>query len=107
MNFCPICSNLLIVKTKVHCQLLQCQTCPYKYEVREEYRSYAKLVKKDLDDLFGGADAWKNVDKTDAQCPNAECGHQQAYFMQVQIRSGDEPMTCFYKCCNCGNRWND
>lgn len=56
---------------------------------------------------MGGSEAWKNVDSTDATCPN--CGHDRAYFMQMQIRSADEPMTTFYKCCNqvCGHNWRD
>ena len=40
-------------------------------------------------------------------CP--KCGHLRAYFMQIQTRSADEPMTTFYKCCeiSCGHRWRD
>jgi DNA-directed RNA polymerase subunit M/transcription elongation factor TFIIS len=30
-----------------------------------------------------------------ARCP--KCSHEKAFFMQVQIRSADEPMTIFYK----------
>lgn len=30
-----------------------------------------------------------------ANCP--KCGHNEAYFMQLQIRSADEPMTTFFK----------
>ena len=39
-------------------------------------------------------------------CP--KCEHSKAYFMQMQTRSADEPMTIFFKCCNpdCGHRWN-
>ena len=42
-----------------------------------------------------------------ASCPNNECGGSEAYFMQLQTRSADEPMTTFYKCCDCGHRWKD
>lgn len=40
-------------------------------------------------------------------CP--KCEHPRAYFMQIQTRSADEPMTTFYKCCSlqCGHRWRD
>lgn len=40
-------------------------------------------------------------------CP--KCEHPRAYFMQLQTRSADEPMTTFYKCCRaqCGHRWRD
>ncbi|CAI5530669.1 unnamed protein product [Closterium sp. Naga37s-1] len=65
------------------------------------------VVQKEVDDVLGGEDAWKNVDKTEASCP--KCGHSQAFFMQIQTRSADEPMTIFYKCCNmrCGYRWKE
>lgn len=40
-------------------------------------------------------------------CP--KCAHGRAFFMQIQTRSADEPMTTFYKCCDmkCGHRWRD
>lgn len=42
-----------------------------------------------------------------ASCP--KCSHSVAYFMQIQIRSADEPMTTFFKCCNssCNHRWRE
>nr|XP_015215680.1 PREDICTED: DNA-directed RNA polymerase III subunit RPC10 isoform X1 [Lepisosteus oculatus] len=68
-------------------------------------RKYPKL--KEVDDVLGGAAAWENVDSTPETCP--KCEHPRAYFMQIQTRSADEPMTTFYKCCNqqCGHRWRD
>ena len=59
----------------------------------------------EVDDVLGGDDAWKNVDKTAATCP--KCDHGQAYFMQIQIRSADEPMSTFFKCVKCGNQWRE
>ena len=60
-----------------------------------------------VDDVLGGSAAWENVDSTDAVCPR--CEHGRAFFMQIQTRSADEPMTTFYKCCKpaCGHRWKD
>lgn len=60
-----------------------------------------------VDILLGGAKAWENVDSTEAKCP--KCSNPRAYFMQMQTRSADEPMTTFYKCCNieCGYRWRE
>lgn len=65
------------------------------------------LILQEVDDVLGGAAAWENVDSTDERCP--KCFHSRAYFMQIQTRSADEPMTTFYKCCNivCGHRWRD
>lgn len=40
-------------------------------------------------------------------CP--KCEHGRAYFMQIQIRSADEPSSIFYKCCNqtCNHQWRE
>jgi DNA-directed RNA polymerase III subunit RPC11 len=82
-----------------------CPTCPYLHDVNKMYSSTVKTKKKEVDDVLGGADAWENVDRTSARCP--QCGHDQAYFMQIQIRSADEPSTTFYRCCQCSKQWND
>ncbi|KAK2726546.1 hypothetical protein QYM36_000844 [Artemia franciscana] len=59
----------------------------------------------EVDDIIGGSDTWKNADTTDAQCP--KCGFGKAYFMQIQTRSADEPMTIILRCCECANIWRD
>ena len=76
----------------------------WKTKVYFEFCIYSKLQ---VDDVLGGAAAWENVDATDTVCP--KCDHRRAYFMQIQTRSADEPMTTFYKCCAaiCGNRWKE
>lgn len=42
-----------------------------------------------------------------ATCP--KCENNRAYFMQIQIRSADEPSSIFYKCCRntCGHQWRE
>ncbi len=130
----------------------------------------APIVKKQVDDVLGGEEAWKNVAKTDGEymlwgpcwaCARAapcaissrhlqcaicfaytaylgmrkyvvctECGsksctaltpfffwplaatcpkcqYMQAYFMEIQTRSADEPATLFFKCVQCGHRWRE
>jgi DNA-directed RNA polymerase subunit M/transcription elongation factor TFIIS len=34
-----------------------------------------------------------------------KCHKNQCSYYLLQIRSADEPMTAFIRCCNCGNRW--
>lgn len=82
-----------------------CPTCSYASNVSKKYISRVKLKRKEVDDILGGAHAWENVDRTETKCPH--CQHNFAYFMQIQIRSADEPMTTFYKCVKCMRQWND
>jgi DNA-directed RNA polymerase III subunit RPC11 len=74
----------------------------------EDFRHFENLLlSQEVDHVMGGSEAWKNVDSTDADCP--ACSHNRAYFMQMQIRSADEPMTTFYRCANplCNHNWRD
>ena len=63
------------------------------------------LERKEVDDVLGGKEAWENVDQTSYECP--KCPNKRAYFMQIQIRSADEPMTTFYKCTKCNYQWRE
>ena len=97
---------MLFVEQGDRCNRLACNTCPYICDIITKItdRQYTRNLKP-VDDILGGAAAWENVDKTEVTCP--KCAHRQAYFMQLQTRSADEPMTTFYKCVDCTHRWND
>ncbi|CAD7967950.1 unnamed protein product [Amoebophrya sp. A120] len=102
-TFCPSCSSLLLVdnlKSK-----LVCQTCPYQFVYRKKYFSKTEFVNKQVSDVLGGPEAWKDVEKMSTQCP--VCMHGYAYFRQMQTRSADEPMTIFYKCEKCAHCWKE
>lgn len=105
--FCPLCSNALTVGQGELGLDFVCETCTFVHQIEQKItnRVYYKL--KELDDVLGGKEAWENVDSTEADCP--KCSHKRAYFMQIQTRSADEPMTTFYKCCNvaCNNQWRE
>ncbi|KAG9299185.1 hypothetical protein G9A89_013833 [Geosiphon pyriformis] len=107
MLFCPTCGNMLLVQSGYNGQQFYCQTCPYNFRIREPIKSETRLKRKEVDDVLGGEEGWKNVDSTDATCP--KCEHKRAYFMQIQTRSADEPMSIFYKCCNhtCQHQWHE
>ena len=104
MLFCPMDGTLLLVDSDPNEGPLcfTCRTCPYKFPVVQEFILRTNLNRKKVDDIMGGADAWKNVDQTDATCP--KCSHPRAYFIELQTRSADEPSTFFYKCVNCGHQ---
>jgi DNA-directed RNA polymerase III subunit RPC11 len=55
------------------------------------------FTRREREDVFGGPGEWDNAQKTAMQCPKAGCDGDEAAFMQIQIRSADEPMTSFLK----------
>ncbi|XP_068651351.1 uncharacterized protein [Aristolochia californica] len=109
MEFCPNCANLLQVEqTSAGNRFrLFCPTCPYVCEIKNKIVKNQFLVQKEVEAIFSGEDALKNAPKTEATCP--ACNFGQAYFRQMQIRSADEPMSTFYKCCNgtCNKEWRE
>lgn len=109
MLFCPHCGNMLLIEDGASAggvagMRFYCQTCPYLQRVTEEITKKLPLTRKKVDDILGGDKAWENVDQTDAVCPH--CDSKRAYYMQIQIRSADEPMTTFYKCVKCKGNWS-
>jgi DNA-directed RNA polymerase III subunit RPC11 len=109
MWFCPLDGTLLQVQLasgqEGAATFFRCSTCPYSCEITAPVTKKTFPAKKQVDDVLGGAAAWENVDRTMAVCP--KCSHGEAYFLQMQIRSADEPMSVFYKCCKCAHQWND
>lgn len=85
----------------------ECRTCPYQFHLQKAYFERKTFTQKQSADIVGGADAWKNVDKTEVQCPREGCTSNEAFFMQVQIRSADEPMTSFFRCVACSREWRE
>mmetsp|Transcript_17895 Transcript_17895/g.49627 ORF Transcript_17895/g.49627 Transcript_17895/m.49627 type:complete len:113 (-) Transcript_17895:117-455(-) len=111
MWFCPSDGTLLQVRQNALSDEANpqgyffCSTCPYSCKIASVVTKKAYPKRKQVDDILGGAAAWENVDRTMAVCPT--CNHNEAYFMQIQIRSADEPMSVFYKCVKCSCQWND
>jgi DNA-directed RNA polymerase III subunit RPC11 len=106
MFFCPHCGNMLLLGGSD--APMYCQTCKFKFSLPNQFTSRkfsSPIPRKQVDDVLGGDDAWKNVDSTEATCP--KCEHNRAYFMQIQIRSADEPSSIFYKCCKCTYQWRE
>ncbi|CAI8029093.1 DNA-directed RNA polymerase III subunit RPC10 [Geodia barretti] len=105
--FCPQCGTLLVVEEGPSTLRFSCNTCPYVQNITEKVSSVQFPRLKEVDDVLGGQAAWENVDTTEETCP--KCEQSRAYFVQMQTRSADEPMTIFYKCCNpdCNHRWKE
>ena len=62
---------------------------------------------KEMRDVMGGEEAWKNADSMEEQCTKEGCTNRKAYFFQLQTRSADEPMTTFYRCTECAHQWKE
>jgi len=111
MLFCPNCANgLQVTANGIGQQQFSCRTCPYVHRIEQQYgieRTAESMgrKKKQVDDILGADGAWDNVDSTEAPCP--KCEHTRAYFMQIQIRSADEPMSTFFKCVKCAFQWRE
>ncbi|XP_058104857.1 uncharacterized protein LOC131248551 [Magnolia sinica] len=109
MEFCPTCANLLQVEPASAGRKSRffCPTCPYIYTIDHKITKKERLPKKEVEPIFSWAESMKNAPKTQATCP--ACGHGEACFKQIQIRSADEPMTTFYMCCNesCRRDWRE
>mmetsp|Transcript_24338 Transcript_24338/g.36096 ORF Transcript_24338/g.36096 Transcript_24338/m.36096 type:complete len:108 (-) Transcript_24338:1023-1346(-) len=106
MWFCPLDGTLLQVQLCPEAPTYwRCSTCPYSCSITTQVTNKIYPKRKEVDDILGGAAAWENVDRTMAVCP--QCSHTEAYFLQMQIRSADEPMSVFYKCTKCSHQWND
>ena len=95
MLFCPLDGTLLQLRTGANSHFY-CSTCPYSSSITAPQTMKTFPKRKMVDDILGGAAAWENVDRTMAVCP--ACDHKEAYFLQIQIRSADEPMSIFYRC---------
>ena len=103
MFFCPTCANLLLIEKTLSDFRFFCKTCPYVFVVQQKVAKTMHLDRKEVDDVLGGKEAWKDVDQIEALCPINSCAFTKAYFKQIQIKSGDEPMTVFFKCVKCSH----
>lgn len=46
----------------------ECRTCPYQMILDRRYYERKNMETKAAEDVLGGADSWKNVDKTEGMC---------------------------------------
>jgi len=105
MQFCPKCSNLLVVDKKRKAAVLYCRKCKKVIRGKSEKVKITELVfepKREIvimekDELMG------DLPKTRMMCP--KCEHVEAFWWMQQTRAADEPPTMFYKCVKCRYAW--
>ena len=116
MLFCPICSTKLSM-TVVMTPVYKCANCPYRYEVAQlegqvAVRVLAQMPRARKQAAEQGAEAQCVKSEGDggqitsiSQCPNSRCDSKKASFVQLQIRSADEPMSLIFTCVKCQETW--
>jgi len=96
MQFCPKCGSILMPKTVGGKSVLAC-SCGYKAVA--EKMAIKEEVKAGKDVQVIDSEENESLPLTDYKCP--KCGHEKAYFWELQTRSADEAPTRFYKCQKC------
>lgn len=58
-------------------------------------------------DQIGSSEGAEGGQIITVACQNEQsaCNSNKAFFVQIQMRSADEPATTFYKCVKCGFQW--
>jgi transcription factor S len=103
MMFCPKCGSIMMPKKEKTKSYMIC-SCGYtnkkvqKLEIKEEIKD-----NKEIEAIEEQIEIYPLVD--DVECP--KCGHDKAYFWEVQTRASDEPATKFLKCEKCKHIWRD
>ena len=106
--FCPSCGNLLLIDTATTPIQLKCRSCNFKMAFQGNHRTKSHLLAPlNVESFVVSDNAMNFSNKTEILCENPECGHNEAYYKEIQIRSADEPATIFYCCCKCRHRWRD
>ena len=84
MLFCPSCANILLIEKTPADFRFFCKTCPYVFRVEQRFENKLKLERKEVDDVMGGEETWKNASKTQILCMNPiSCKNNEAYYRQI------------------------
>ncbi|RNE97004.1 RNA polymerase III C11 subunit [Trypanosoma conorhini] len=114
MYFCPFCGTLLLIEPHHPTNRFVCSSCTYvapilsaqPLTVNHSLLKFNKAVEEDTDVKTEGEtlDAGQVIT---VRCQNDEkaCDGTRAHYVQIQMRSADEPATTFFRCLKCGFQW--
>jgi|SaaInlStandDraft_7_1057024.scaffolds.fasta_scaffold161065_1 DNA-directed RNA polymerase III subunit RPC11 len=71
MIFCPVCGTMLLLENCNHFPQFFCRSCSFRCELEKPMERQITISRKEVDDVLGGDDAWKNVQQTDCTSPSA------------------------------------
>jgi len=104
MLFCPKCGSLLKPTLSGSKKLMAC-SCGFKSKESTGVEIKEKLKKDTKPKLAVIEEEKEAYPLVDAKC--TKCGHNKAYFWEIQTRAADEPATKFFKCEKCKHTWRD
>ncbi|KAK1348989.1 transcription elongation factor TFIIS [Hamiltosporidium tvaerminnensis] len=105
MLFCPDCENILTTERIQERLSLICMTCDYRYNIEKPFFKKTNYKTKVIDDVYDENESFKNAATCEKKCN--KCDSNSAYFIEMQTRSADEPMTIFYTCVKCKETWKE
>jgi DNA-directed RNA polymerase subunit M len=93
-------------------EALCCSNCGYQIEATDvsphvKRVNKAVLEKKIAQNKTLVVDRAKELEKiaADSNVMCYRCKSHKIEYVELQTRRADEPMTRFFRCANCGNRW--
>ena len=86
---------------------LQCMQCQQRYRDCKAISSTSFIPLRQIlkAEIIRDSEQWANASSTTEPCP--KCTNEKAYYLQIQTRSADEPMTTYYRCSKCAHNWSD
>ncbi|EDN05142.1 conserved hypothetical protein [Histoplasma mississippiense (nom. inval.)] len=91
LTFCPNCSNALTIsradpspRYPLGVNRFECRTCPYQYILDRTYYERTEMKRKEVSDVLGGKDEWKNADSQG----NSKRRRTNDYVLQVHNLRG-------------------
>eukprot|EP01086_Lenisia_limosa_P014389 TRINITY_DN44828_c0_g1_i1.p1 TRINITY_DN44828_c0_g1~~TRINITY_DN44828_c0_g1_i1.p1 ORF type:complete len:120 (+),score=24.84 TRINITY_DN44828_c0_g1_i1:162-521(+) len=109
--FCPLCNNLLQHELADYGKV-DCQSCKSRVDISEIIKKIKPTVttldiKHSFQTNFIVEDE-KTKSRAIVKEPCPKCGHEEARYYTLQLRSVDEGATVFYECDNssCGQKWS-
>lgn len=100
MEFCPKCGAILIQKRT----RWSCPKCSYATNQKIKLNSSEVKEKVERVEVLKEKDA-EVFPVISVICP--KCNYNKAYFWTVQMRSGDEAETRFFRCTKCNTTWRE